>query len=184
MTAHVDWRSLLESRPIVVALAGSNGAGKSTFFHPNLADVGLRFVNADDLAAELELSGYEAADLASSLRASLLEQGESFVFETVLSDPVGAKVSELAEAARLGMHVVMIFIRIDSPDTSRQRVAMQVLQGGHDVPDEKLVARFQRTLANLQRAITMLPVVIIFDNTDLARPFQLAAVYQSGERIR
>ncbi|MFM8413178.1 MAG: hypothetical protein ACKOCX_00465 [Planctomycetota bacterium] len=74
-------------------------------------------------------------------------------------------------------------IRIDSPDTSRQRVAMRVMQGGHDVPDEKLAAQFQRTLANLERAITMLPVVIVFDNTDLARPFQLAAVSKNGTQI-
>lgn len=183
MTAGVDWRSLLEPRPVVVAVAGSNGAGKSTFFHAHLADSGLRFINADDLAAELELGGYEAAELASSLRASLLEQGESVVFETVLSDPVGAKVSELAAAAHRGVHAVMIFIRIDSPETLEQRVAMRVSQGGHDGADEELAARFQRTLANLDRAITTLPVVIVFDNTDLARPFQLTAVYENGTRI-
>jgi predicted ABC-type ATPase len=179
----MDWRSLLEERPIVVALAGSNGAGKSTFFHAHLAGAGLRFINADDLAAEMRLGPYEAAGLAASLRTSLLEQGESFVFETVLSDPVGAKVAELEEAGRRGIHVVMIFIRIDSPDMSRQRVAMRVLQGGHDVPDAKLEARFHRTLANLERAIKTLSLVVAFDNRDLNRPFRLAAVYQGGERI-
>lgn len=183
MTGRLNWRSLLDPRPMVVAVAGSNGAGKSTFFHAHLAGVGLRFINADDLAVELGLGGYEAADLAASLRASLIQQGESFVFETVLSDPVGEKVRELADAARHGMHVVMVFIRIDSPDTSRQRVAMRVLQGGHDVPDEKLTARFHRTLANLERAIAALPVVIVFDNTSLARPFALEAVYAAGQRI-
>lgn len=178
----MDWRTLLEPRPVVVAVAGSNGAGKSTFFYAHLATAGLRFINADELAQEMDLGSYEAARLASALRESLLEQGESFVFETVLSDPVGAKVAELAEAARRGMHVVMIFIAIDSPETSQQRVAMRVLQGGHDVPDEKLIAHFQRTQANLERAITTLPLVIVFDNTDLARPFQLKAVYSSGRR--
>ena len=77
----------------------------------------------------------------------------------------------------------MVFIRIDSPDTSKQRVAMRVMQGGHDVPDEKLEARFKRTLANLERAIKELPVVVVFDNTNLARPFQLEAVYKNGSRI-
>jgi len=57
------------------------------------------------------------------------------------------------------------------------------LQGGHDVPDDKIEARFQRTLANLERAIKTLPLVIVFDNTDLARPFRLEAVYQGGEQI-
>lgn len=179
----MDWRSLLDARPVVVVLAGSNGAGKSTFFHAHLAGAGLRFVNADDLATEMRIGAYEAADLAAALRASLIKQGESFAFETVLSDPVGAKVAELADASRRGVHIVMLFIRIDSPATSKQRVAMRAMQGGHDVPDEKLEARFARTLANLERAIAVLPVVVIFDNTDLARPFRLEAVYQSGKRL-
>jgi len=180
----MDWRSLLDAKPIVVALAGPNGAGKTTFFHAHLADTGLRFVNADDLAAALKVTAYEAAELAASLRAGLIGQRESFVFETVLSDPVGAKVTELVDASRIGIHVVMVFIRIDSPETSKQRVAMRVMQGGHDVPDKMLEARFQRTRANLERAINALPVVIIFDNTDLARPFRLEAVYKHGKRIR
>jgi predicted ABC-type ATPase len=179
----MDWRSLLEARPVVVALAGSNGAGKSTFFHAHLADTGLRFVNADDLGFEMGLGANEAAEIAASLRAGLVGQRESFVFETVLSDPVGAKVSELVETGRNGMHVVMVFIRIDSPETSKQRVAMRVMQGGHDVPDGKIESRFQRTLANLERAIKSLPVVIIFDNTNLGRPFRLEAIYEQGRRI-
>ena len=179
----MDWRSLLDVRPVMVALAGPHGAGKSTFFHAHLADVGLRFINADDLAAELGLAAYEAAELAASLRGSLLDQEESFIFETVLSEPAGEKVSELEEACRRGIHVVVIFIRIDSLDTSRQRVAMRVLQGGHDVPDEKLEDRFPRTIANLERAIKTLPAVVVFDNTSISSPFRLEAVYEAGVRI-
>ena len=54
-------------RPIVVAIAGPNGAGKTTFFHAHLAAAGLRFVNADVLAAELAVEPYEAARLADAL---------------------------------------------------------------------------------------------------------------------
>lgn len=71
----MDWRPFLDARPIVVALAGSNGAGRSTFFHAHLADAGLRFINADDLAAEMGLGAYEAADLAASIRRGLLDAG-------------------------------------------------------------------------------------------------------------
>ena len=51
------------------------------------------------------------------------------------------------------------------------------------MPDAKIEARFQRALVNLEQAITAWPVVVVFDNTDLARPFRLEAVYQSGARI-
>ena len=92
----------LDARPVIVALAGPNGAGKTTFFHAHLQPAGLRFVNADDLARELGVGAYEAAGLADELRRALVRQRESFVFETILSDPVGDKVNFLSDAARAG----------------------------------------------------------------------------------
>jgi predicted ABC-type ATPase len=144
--------SPFDARPIIVAIAGPNGAGKSTFYHAHLASGALRFVNADDLASELAIDASEAVQLANRLRQELVEQRESFVFETVLSDPVGDKVDFLSRAAAQGYTVVMVFIGVDGPEISEERVAMRVMQGGHDVPSEKLAARFPRTLANLARA--------------------------------
>jgi len=109
-----------------------------------------------------------------------VELRESFVFETVLSDPVGDKVEFLRKAAERGYAVVLCYIGIASPEISEVRVAMRVLQGGHDVPGEKLIARFPRTLVNLRRAIRVLPRVMAFDNSDLSRPFRKVAEWRDG----
>ena len=171
----------LDRRPVSVAIAGSDGAGKTTFFHAHLREAGLRFVNADDIARELEVSAYEAAAIADALQRELVRQRESFVFETVFSDPAGERLAFLTDAVATGYNVVLCFIGISGPETSEKRVAMRVSQGGHDAPPEKLITRFPRTLANLKAAIQTLPMVMIFDNDDLAVPFRRVAECGNGK---
>ncbi len=173
--------SPFDRRPLVVALAGSNGAGKTTFYHSHLQPAGLRFVNADVLARELDLEPYAAAKVADALRRELVRQRESFVFETVFSDPVGDKLTFLKDAITVGYTVVLCFIGISGPKISQQRVAMRVSQGGHDVPSDQLRSRYPRTLANLKSAIRELPHVLIFDNDDLRTPFRRVAVFENGQ---
>ena len=172
--------SRLDERPVLLAIAGSNGAGKSTFYHAHLAAAGLPFLEADHLAAELDLDPYAAAELTNALRRELVRRRESFVFETVLSDPVGNKVAFLEEAGRSGYTVVLCYVGVSGAEVSEQRVAMRVSQGGHDVPSEKLATRFPRTLANLAEALRRLPLVLVLDNDDLAVPFRRVAVVESG----
>ena len=170
----------LDQRPIIVAIAGPNGAGKTTFYHAHLRQAGLRYVNADSIAAQLKLDPYAAAEVADTVRRELVRQRESFIFETVFSDPVGAKLDFLKEAAGAGYTVVLCFIGTSGPAMSEERVAMRVTQGGHDVPREKLVARFPRIWKNLKKALRDLPHVWVFDNDDLQNPFRLVAVYERG----
>ena len=174
----------LDRRPIIVALAGPNGAGKTTFYHAHLQAAGLRFVNADNIARELKLGAYEAARIADTLRRELVKQRESFVFETVFSDPVGDKLTFLREAVDAGYTVVLCFIGTSGPEVSDQRVAMRVSQGGHDVPTEKLFARFPRTMTNLKAAIREIPSVWVFDNDDLRTPYRVAAVFEKGKPVK
>ncbi len=174
----------LDRRPIIVAIAGPNGAGKTTFYQAHLQAAGLRFVNADNIARELKIEAYEAARIADALRRELVKQRESFAFETVFSDPVGDKLTFLREVADAGYTVVLCFIGTSGPEVSDQRVAMRVSQGGHDVPTEKLVARFPRTMANLKAAIREIPSVWVFDNDDLRTPFRLAAVFEKGKPVK
>jgi predicted ABC-type ATPase len=173
----------LDQRPIIVALAGPNGSGKTSFYHAFLQPAGLRFVNADGLARELHVDAYQAAALADAIRRELVNQQESFVFETVFSDPVGDKRRFLRDAVRAGYTVVLCFIGISSPNVSEERVAMRVTQGGHDVPTEKLISRFPRTLTNLMAAIQDLPHILVFDNDDLETPFRHVATFRDGKPV-
>jgi predicted ABC-type ATPase len=176
------WASYLDRRPIVIALAGPNGAGKSTFYETHLKASGLHFLNAYLLAKEFEVGGYEAARIVTALRVELVKQRESFIFETVFSDPVGDKVAFLKETAQAGYAVALCFIGIAAASTSEQRVAMRVAQGGHNVPTEKLIARYPRTLANLSAAISTLPCVLVSDNEKLRTPFRRVAVFINGHQ--
>jgi predicted ABC-type ATPase len=173
--------SLPDSRPILIVLAGPNGAGKSTFYKTTLQPLGLHFVNADLVALELGIDAYAAARVAESFREDLVRQRVSFIFETVFSDPVGDKLTFFKETALSGFTVVLLFIGISSPEVSNERVVFRRLQGGHDVPSEKLTTRFPRTLENLRRSIQELPHVLIFDNDDLNDPYRLVATFESGE---
>jgi len=172
--------SLLDRRPLLVAVAGPNGSGKTTFYHSTLKRSGLALVNADNIAHELHMDAYKAARAAAAVRDELVRQRESFVFETVFSDPAGDKLAFLERAADSGYTVALCFIGLASPELSRQRVAQRATQGGHDVPTEKILARFPRTLANLSAALRRLPLVRVYDNSDLRAPYRLVAVAAKG----
>ena len=172
----------LDHRPIMVVVAGPNGAGKTTFYEAHLKPSGLRFLNADVLAGELGMDAYAAANVAARLRKELVDQRVSFIFETVFSDPAGAKLQFLQEVARVDFSVVLCFIGIAGAERSEERVAMRVSQGGHDVPADKLIARYPRTMANLKQAVQVLPCVLVFDNDDIRRPFRLVAIFQNGRQ--
>jgi predicted ABC-type ATPase len=169
----------------IVVLAGPNGAGKSTFFDLYLARLPLPFVNADliartldpDLPAEL---GYASAAAADQVRAALVEQGASFCMETVFSDEAGTKVDSLTKATARGYAVILVFIGLENPDLCIGRVSQRVADGGHDVPDEKLRARYPRTLVNLRSAVEFVDCAYLFDNSSCEHPFRLVAIYRAG----
>lgn len=148
-------------RPLLIVLAGSNGAGKSTFHAEALSGTGIPLVNADEVARDRV----------------------SFVMETVLSDTQGAKLAFFAEAQAAGYFLLFIHIRVDNVETSIARVSQRVLNGGHDVPDEKLRSRFPRTQRNVERGLAMADAGLVFDNSDPGAPFRLVETWNSGRCV-
>lgn len=172
--------------PLLVVFCGPNGAGKSTFRRITLENVPIPFVNADEIALhefgpeEAANRSYEAAQIAEEVRQELFATRRSFSFETVLSDPHGAKVDFIRQAKVSGYHVVVHFIGLESAEHSMARVIQRVNSGGHDVPDEKIVGRFPRVIENLRRLLDVPHELTIYDNTSFETPFRIIAKLESG----
>lgn len=170
-----------------MVVAGPNGAGKSTFVETFLKPTGMLVVNPDDVARGLSPDrtddiAYEAARVTDTWRRDLVARGVSFCMETVFSDPHGAKLGFLKECQSQGYVVVLIFIGLESADLSRGRVMERVEAGGHDVPDEKIVARFPRTFINLQQAVSFVNMALLFDNSSADKPYRFVAEFKGGKR--
>lgn len=167
--------------PRLIFIAGPNGAGKSTFFETFLQASGLPFVNADRIAAALGISAGEAAAAADAARAQLLEREESFVTETVFSDPVGAKLQFLRDAIAANFQVTLYYVGIASAQLSEARISQRVRAGGHDVPPERLARRFRQSLENLAQAMAFVPEVHVFDNSVSDEPYRLVLTVRHGK---
>jgi predicted ABC-type ATPase len=151
-------------------VAGPNGSGKTTLTRW-LQRRGVEFgeyINPDDIARTLLAHGFsgdvrsvqEQADLR---REACIAEKRSFSFETVMSHP--SKVDILVRAKEAGFFVQLIFVGTDDPRTNVERVALRVAQGGHDVPEDRIVARWHRTMALLHEAISAVDEAFVFDNS-------------------
>jgi predicted ABC-type ATPase len=168
-------------RPQLVMLAGPNGAGKSTFYRSFLADSPFPFPNADVMAARAEIDSLEAARVLDALRDDFVDRGQSFITETVFSDPVRAELGLLERAIARGYDVIVLFVGAEK-QLLGLRVDQRVSAGGHDVPRERLLTRFERSLDNLRIAIRLRLTAKIYDNSSVSQPHRLLAVYERGRR--
>ena len=104
--------------------------------------------------------------------------------ETVFSDPDGTKVAFLREARSQGYVVFLVFIGLSSGDLAIARVVQRTEAGGHDVPDEKITARFPRTFDNLRQAITFVDHALLFDNSSADEPYRFIAEFAGAKVVR
>jgi predicted ABC-type ATPase len=176
-------RAALSAQPVLIFLAGPNGAGKTTFFEEYLEPLAVPYVNADRIARLMQIDDRRAFTEAERLRAALVDARLSFCTETVFSDPARAKLGFLETARRRDFAVFLVFIGLESAALSIARVKQRVRQGGHDVPVDRLRARFPRTLANLREAIGIVDEAFLFDNSSFEAPYRIVAVYREGTLV-
>lgn len=112
---------------------------------------------------DLEMNAYFASVAADFLRQKLLEKQASFSFETVMSSP--DKVALLEKARQLGYRTYLYYIATDDPSINVARVKARVSQGGHNVPESKIIQRYHRSLEQLMDAVKFTSRCYIFDNS-------------------
>ncbi len=112
-------------------------------------------------------NSYYASVLADLIRQKLLEAGESFTFETVMSHP--SKVAFLQKARDMGFRTYLYFVATEDPDINIDRVRHRVAMGGHPVDTDKIVSRYDNSLNLLFDAVLYTDRAYIFDNSGYER---------------
>ncbi len=97
------------------------------------------------------------------IRGKLLQAGLTFTFETVMSHP--SKVDLLAKAQQAGYRTYLYYVATDAPEINVSRVANRVALKGHDVPSEKIITRYYKSLELLIEAVRHTNRAYIFDNS-------------------
>ena len=173
----------MSGMPRLWIIAGPNGAGKTTLARklPFSAAMGLlEWLNPDEITRELlrnqglsfktappellQSTFIKAADEVLVRAQQSLERGNGICVETVLSTDKYRSLVEIT--LRHQGFVGLVYVAVKSPLVSAQRIAARFLAGGHDVPTDRLAARWQRSLEQLPWFVERAHFVRVYDNSD------------------
>lgn len=155
-------------KPEIVVFAGPNGSGKSTI--TELLKPPYDYVNADEIKKHLKCSDIEAAELAEKQRELLLSKKMNFSFETVLSTE--RNLNLLKRAKENGYFIKCFYILTADPIVNVARVKLRAFTGGHDVPEEKIISRYDKALALVSELVSVCDICSIYDNT-ASQPYRI-----------
>ena len=68
-------------------------------------------------------------------------------------------------AKKLRFEVRLTYIILDSPQRSIERVRLRVAKGGHAVPEDKIIERYGRSLAQFPWFLEQADQASLFDNS-------------------
>jgi predicted ABC-type ATPase len=108
-------------------------------------------------------NSYLASVIADFLRNQLVHAGKSFSFETVMSSP--DKIDLLRNARQLGYRTYLYYVATEDPIINISRVRNRVRLGGHPVPEDKIIGRYDRSLGLLAKCIRYTNRAYLFDNS-------------------
>lgn len=156
----------------IYVIAGVNGAGKSSIGGAAFRSLGGDYFNPDETARELMAAapglGQAEADIAawrqgSKLLRQAIAERLDYAFETTLGGNTIPRL--LAEAAAQGIAIYVWYAGLSSPELHIQRVRSRVRKGGHDIPEEAIRRRYERSRLNLVALLPGLTALRVYDNS-------------------
>ena len=157
----------------LIVIAGPNGSGKSTLIKQyieyfNLFDY--EYINSDIYARNLffdiqdEKEKYlQAFEIEIIRKENALKENRSFIMETVNSSD--KNFNFYSRCKESGYKITVIFIATDFPEINIRRVEKRVSQGGHDVPQDKTISRYYKSIENAKPLFAFADDILIFDNS-------------------
>ena len=167
-------------KPELIFICGCNGAGKSTLTYSTLIQKkGYFFIDPDRISKEHGLSAIEAGKEVSFLVNNLIGKRRSFIKESTLTSKFDFSVAE--KAKNTGYITRLYYIGLQSAELAILRVQSRVRAGGHHVPADDIRRRYERSLANLTKAIKIFDSATVYDNS---YKYKTVAHFYHGECIR
>ena len=159
-------------KPVLIVIAGPNGSGKtsttSLVIKHEWADQCV-YINPDEIA-QTKFGDWndvnavrQAVEYCEEWREQLLRDHKDFIFETVLSSD--GKVDFLKRAKEEGYFIRMFFICTESPTINAARIANRVMEGGHDVPIQKIISRYEKAIVNAVKVMRFADRAYFYDNS-------------------
>lgn len=127
-------------------------------------------------------SPYDAALAADFIRNQLLQKGETFTFETVLSHR--SKIDFLKQSQQQGFKNYLYFISTIDPAINIERVKQRVALGGHHVPEDRIEKRYYESLEVLPLIIPLCHRIYLFDNSAEERSIEPVAEIENDKNLR
>ncbi len=161
-----------DHKPVLIVIAGPNGSGKTTITSKILKHEwrdNAIYINPDQVAQERfgdwnsVDAVMKAAKYCEEQREQCLKDGKSLIFETVMS--VDSKVDFIRRAKDAGYFVRLFFVSTNSPTINASRIAKRVMEGGHDVPIQKIISRYYRSLTKCIVVSSFVDRTYVYDNS-------------------
>jgi predicted ABC-type ATPase len=159
--------------------AGANGSGKSTLvdkFFEKPSHENVNYVCPDDIVKAMPKTNRsivdkyrEAMRLAELYRHDLIKRREPLCLETVLSNP--DKLDFILKAKNADYRVCIVYVTTQTPDINILRVKKRMSEGGHDVPEDKIISRYHKSMALIPKLMEVADEFYLYDNsTDDEKP--------------